>query len=282
MLSAISAARPIEIYTNKIRFHERLTKMDLFTPGNEVVAPMNTSISSKLVVGVGMIPHSVRMRARGYVRVSNSNPFTNPWKHSSVVEMEKRAVAKAAAHREHVAHYGEVEKALKSVCENIGFLQLLEDSWGDMAVPEVRDVCRPLPAGRMTPPQFRAWVLEGQNLCKTPEEVRKYLKHTDQLRMDYYAKLPDCVFAAAVKQEPNAVGLRAYRAGEPERQRIAKIKEEIDLATALKAEYEENPSVYFRTTREQEEEIAALSAEIAKLYASIGGKREWVNAVAHK
>lgn len=240
---------------------------------------MNTQVSKSLVSGVGMMPYSVRMRARGYVRATNVKPYTNPWVPSKVVAMEKRAAVKAAARREHLAHYGEVEKQMKDLCENMGFLQMLEKSWGDMVLEEIRDVCRPLPAGRMTPPQFRAWVLEGQNLCKTPEEVRSYLRYTDQLRRDYYAKLPDCVFAAAVKQEPSAADLRAYRAAEPERQRIAKVREDIQLAEDLKGEYERNPALYFRTRREQEEEIATLVAEITKLHASIGGKREWVKAV---
>lgn len=231
---------------------------------------MNTSISKLLVAGVGMTPYSVRMRARGYVRASNPKPYTNPWKPSSVVEVDKRAAEKAAARKEHLAHYGEVEKQLREICQEMGFLQMLEESWGDAAMPEERNVCRPLPAGRMTPPQFRAWVAEGQNLCKTPKEVREYLAHTDQLRLDYYANLPDCVFAAAVKQEPNAAALRAYRAAAPERARIAKVKEDIALAEALKAEYEQSAHLYFRTRREQETDIAELDAEIKKLYASIG------------
>lgn len=243
---------------------------------------MNTLISKTLVTGVGMMPYSVRMRARGYVRSTNPKPYTNPWVPAKVVEMEKRAAEKAAARREHLAHYGATEKALKEHIEDMGFLQMLEQSWGDMVVEEVRDVCRPLPAGRMTPPQFRAWVLEGQNLCRTPEEVRCYLRYTDQLRREYYAKLPDCVFAAAVKQEANQAELRAYRAAEPERQRIAKVKEDIALAEDLKAEYERNPALYFRTRREQEADIAELVAEITKLHASIGGKREWVKAVTKK
>lgn len=244
---------------------------------------MNTSISKTLVAGVlGFVPHSVRMRARGYVRVSNPKPFTNPWKPSSVVEVEKRAVEKAAARREHLAHYGSAETALKGHINEMGFLQMLEQSWGDMVVEEVRDVCRPLPKTRLTPPQFRAWVLEGQNLCRTPEEVRTYLRYTDQVRLDYYAKLPDCVFAAAVKQEPAQAALRAYRAAEPERQRIAKVKEEIEFLESLKGDYEANPWSYFRTRREQENDIAELVAQIAKLYASIGGKREWVKAVTKK
>lgn len=243
---------------------------------------MNTSISKTLVAGVGMIPHSVRMRARGYVRVSNPKPFTNPWKPSSVVEAEKRAVEKAAARREHLAHYGKVEKQMKELCEDMGFLQMLEQSWGDMVVEEVRDVCRPLPKTRLTPPQFRAWVLEGQNLCKTPEEVRTYLAYTDQLRREYYAKLPDCVFAAAVKQEPSQADLRAYRMAEPERQRIAKVREEIAFLETLKGDYEANPWSYFRTRHEQENDIAELVTQITKLYASIGGKREWVKAVTKK
>jgi len=244
---------------------------------------MNTLINSKLVTGgVTMIPYSVRMRARGYVRATNVKPFTNPWIPAKVVAMEKRAVEKAAARREHLAHYGEVEKKMKELCDDMGFLQLLEQSWGDMVVEEVRDVCRPLPKTRLTPPQFRAWVLEGQNLCRTAEEVRAYLKHTDQLRREYYAKLPDCVFAAAVKQEPNQAELRAYRAAEPERQRIAKVKEEIEFLQSLKGDYESNPWSYFRTRREQENDIAELVAQIAKLYASIGGKREWVKAVTKK
>ena len=243
---------------------------------------MNTLISKTLVTGVGMTPYSVRMRARGYVRATNVKPFTNPWVPAKVVAMEKRTAEKAVARREHLAHYGEAEKALREVCEDMGFLQMMEQSWGDMVVEEVRDVCRPLPAGRMTPPQFRAWVLEGQNLCRTPEEVRCYLRYTDQLRREYYANLPDCVFAAAVKQEPNQAELRAYRAAEPERQRIAKIREDIALAEDLKGEYERNPALYFRTRREQEADIAQLVTEISKLYASIGGKREWVKAVSHK
>ena len=243
---------------------------------------MNTLISKTLVTGVGMTPYSVRMRARGYVRATNVKPFTNPWVPAKVVAMEKRTAEKAVARREHLAHYGEVEKNLKNLCEEMGFLQMLEQSWGDMVVEEVRDVCRPLPAGRMTPPQFRAWVLEGQNLCRTPEEVRCYLRYTDQLRREYYAKLPDCVFAAAVKQEPSAADLRAYRAAEPERQRIAKVKEEIEFLEALKGDYEANPWHYFRTRREQSEEIAVLVEEMSKLHASIGGKREWVKAVARK
>ena len=243
---------------------------------------MNTQISKALVSGVGMVPYSVRMRARGYVRATNVKPYTNPWRPAKVVAMEKRTAEKAVARREHLAHYGEVEKNLKELCEDMGFMQMLEKSWGDMVVEEVRDVCRPLPKGRLTPPQFRAWVLEGQNLCRTPEEVRCYLRYTDQLRREYYANLPDCVFAAAVKQEPNAEELRAYRAAEPERKRIAKVKEEIQLAEDLKTEYERNPALYFRTRREQEEEIATLVAEIMKLHASIGGKREWVKAVSRK
>lgn len=243
---------------------------------------MNTQISKSLVSGVGMVPYSVRMRARGYVRSTNVKPFTNPWVPAKVVEMEKSAAEKAAARREHLAHYGDVEKQLKDLCENMGFLQMLEQSWGDMVVEEVRDVCRPLPATRLTPPQFRAWVLEGQNLCRTPEEVRVYLRYTDQLRREYYAKLPDCVFAAAVKLEPNQAELRAYRAAEPERQRVAKVREQIQIAEDLKGEYERNPALYFRTRREQEEDIAQLVAEISKLHASIGGKREWVKAVTRK
>lgn len=243
---------------------------------------MNTLISKTLVTGVGMTPYSVRMRARGYVRATNVKPYTNPWRPAKVVAMEKRTAEKAVARKEHLAHYGEVEKNLKELCEDMGFLQMLEKSWGDMVVEEVRDVCRPLPKTRLTPPQFRAWVLEGQNLCRTPEEVRCYLRYTDQVRREYYANLPDCVFAAAVKQEPNAEELRAYRAAEPERKRIAKVKEEIQLAEDLKGEYERNPALYFRTRREQEEEIATLVAEIMKLHASIGGKREWVKAVSRK
>jgi hypothetical protein len=243
---------------------------------------MNTLISKTLVTGVGMVPYSVRMRARGYVRATNVKPYTNPWRPAKVVAMEKRTAEKAVARKEHLAHYGEVEKQMKEHIDGMGFLQMLEQSWGDMVVEEVCDVCRPLPKGRMTPPQFRAWVLEGQNLCRTPEEVRCYLRYTDQLRLDYYANLPDCVFAAAVKQEPNQAELRAYRAAEPERKRIAKVREEIQLAEDLKGEYERNPALYFRTRREQEEEIATLVAEISKLYASIGGKREWVKAVTKK
>ena len=243
---------------------------------------MNTLINSKLVKGVGMMPYSVRMRARGYVRATNVKPFTNPWVPAKVVASEKSAAVKAAARREHLALYGDVEAQLKELCSDMGFLQMMEKSWGDMVVEEVRDVCRPLPKGRMTPPQFRAWVLEGQNLCQTPEEVRCYLRYTDQLRLDYYAQLPDCVFAAAVKQEPSQVALRAYRTAEPERQRIAKVKEEISFLESLKGDYESNPWSYFRTRREQEEEIATLVTEISKLYASIGGKREWVKAVIRK
>ena len=243
---------------------------------------MNTLINSKLVKGVGMMPYSVRMRARGYVRATNVKPFTNPWVPAKVVASEKRAAEKAAARREHLELYGDVEAQLKELCSDMGFLQMMEKSWGDMVVEEVRDVCRPLPKGRMTPPQFRAWVLEGQNLCQTAEEVRCYLRYTDQLRLDYYAQLPDCVFAAAVKQEPSQVALRAYRTAEPERQRIAKVKEEISFLESLKGDYESNPWSYFRTRREQEEEIATLVTEISKLYASIGGKREWVKAVIRK
>ena len=90
------------------------------------------------------------------------------------------------------------------------------------------------------------------------------------------------MFAAAVKQEPNQAELRAYRAAEPERKRIAQVKEEIQLTEDLKIEYERNPALYFRTRREQAEEIATLVAEITKLQASIGGTREWVKAVARK
>lgn len=245
--------------------------MDLNRPGNGSGTEMNTSISKLLVAGVGMTPYSVRMRARGYVRASNPKPYTNPWKPSSVVEMDSAKMRKAVDHKEHVDRYGDVEKQLREICEEMGFLQMLEKSWGDMVLEDVKpDVCRPLPAGRMTPPQFRAWVAEGMKAVVTKEDARRYLEHTDKLRLEYYANLPDCVFAAAVKQEPNAAQLRAYRAGAPERARIAKVKADIELAEALRVEYERSPQLYFQTRAEQDKEMDELNAEITKLYGSIG------------
>jgi ABC-type phosphate transport system auxiliary subunit len=102
------------------------------------------------------------------------------------------------------------------------------------------------------------------------------------LRQDYYAELPDCVFAAAVRKEADAAALREYRAAHAERKRERALRLEIRQLEALKIECERNP-LYFDNAEEQEMELAHIEMELSELKQKckpiVESKKSWSSVV---
>lgn len=214
------------------------------------------------------IPHSVRMRAGGYVRDPKPAFLGKQWIPAKVLADRQAEQAALANRREHLARYGAVEAELKALWRANGVERMRGRQWGDIEMPPLPaedPVCRPLPAGRLTPPQFREWVAQGFRNVRSAREAKRYAAYTDQLRLDYFAGLPDCVFAAAVKREANEAELRAYRAGKAAREAQAKIREEIRVKSNLRVDYQRQPQLYFRTRAEQIAEMKALGREVKAL-----------------
>lgn len=227
---------------------------------------MNTLISKKLVSGVrGLVPYSVRMKKIGMVRVPNAKPFTTGWVPAKVVNVKKDvAVAKRKAHLE---HYGEVQAKLKAHFWSPEMLRVCESEWADLVYGR-ESLLRPLPEGRMKPAEFRAWIAEGAAKCRDATDRYIYGKHAFKLRMKYYAELPECVFAPAVRQERDAHVLREYREKHTEAMRVKQIRSEIRHLQVLLQDYDEW-SRYFDSREEADAEIAEVSERLVKLFDQI-------------
>lgn len=228
---------------------------------------MNTQISNKLVSGVGamkmMVPFSVRMRQNGMVRVPNAKVLTTWWVPIQVVKESAAQTVSQAKRRAHLEMYGEIEKKIKAVCSTPQMVANRSREWGDIVYGRDKVLLRKLPAERLTPPQFRAWVHEGFMACRDRFDERLYWRHIEQTRLDYFAELPDCVFAAAVRRERDANILRAYREGHSERKIERETREEIRHLQILLKDYMESPSRFFDTEEEMKAEIDAVTAELS-------------------
>lgn len=233
---------------------------------------MNTQISNKLVSGVGamkmklMVPFSVRMRQNGMVRVPNTKAFTSWWVPIRVVNEAKSQKVRQAKRREHLAVYGDIEPRVKAVCSTPQAVANRSREWGDIMYARDKVLLRELPAGRLTPPQFRAWVHEGFMACRDRFDERLYWRHIEKIRLDYFAELPECVFAPAVQRERDARVLREYRASHAERKIERATREEIRHLQVLLMDYMESPSRFFDTDAEMNAELDEVTAELgAKL-----------------
>ena len=229
---------------------------------------MNTQISNKLVSGVGamkmklMVPFSVRMRQNEMVRVPNAKPLTSWWVPIQIVNEQK---VRQAKRRAHMAVYGEVEKKIKAICSEQQMVANRSREWGDIMYARDKVLLRKLP-GRLTPPQFRAWVHEGFMACRDRFDERLYWRHIEKIRLDYFADLPECVFAPAVQRERDARVLREYRASHAERKIERATREEIRHLQVLLMDYMESPSRFFDSVEERDAELEEVTAELgAKL-----------------
>ena len=227
---------------------------------------MNTQISNKLVSGVGalkmMVPFSVRMRQNEMVRVPNAKPLTSWWVPIQIVNEQK---VRQAKRRAHMAVYGEVEKKIKAICSEQQMVANRSREWGDIMYARDKVLLRELP-GRLTPPQFRAWVYEGSLSCRDRFDERLYWRHIEKIRLDYFAELPECVFVPAVRQERDARVLREYRESHVERKFERATREEIRHLQVLLMDYLEAPSRFFDTDAEMNAELDEVTAELgAKL-----------------
>ena len=227
---------------------------------------MNTLISKKLVSGVrGLVPYSVRMKKIGMVRVPNAKPFTTGWVPAKVVSVKKDD--RMAKRKAHLEHYGEVQAKLKAHFWSPEMLRVCESDWADLMYGR-ESLLRPLPEGRMKPAEFRAWIAEGASKCRDATDRYIYGKHALKLRMKYYAELPECVFAPAVRQERDAAVLRAYRDSYTETMRVKQIRTEIRHLQILLQDYQEW-SRYFDSKEEADAEIAEVSARLVTLFDQI-------------
>lgn len=215
---------------------------------------------------VRMVPFSVRARASGLVRVPCKTGFTTAWVPAEVVKAQQKAKVEAERRREHLAHYGAVEAELKAMFQAQGIR--LGRAWADIEMPPLPaedPVCVPLPAGRMTPPQFREWLAAGWARCLSEREARRWVAYATTIRNDYFANLPDCVFAAAVRKERDEAELRAYRAGKAACEAQAQLREEIRVKSALRVDYQRQPQFYFGTRAEQLDAMKTLGREVKAL-----------------
>lgn len=229
---------------------------------------MNTLISKKLVAGVrGLVPYSVRMRKNGMVRVPNAKPLTSWWVPAKVVNVEKEMLARAARRQAHLEHYGEVQAKLKVHFGSPEMQRICNSTWYDLMYGR-ESLLRPLPEGRMKPAEFRAWIAEGAAKCRDATDRYIYGKHALKLRLKYYAELPECVFAPAVRQERDASLLREFRENYTETMRVKQIRSEIRHLQILLQDYQEW-SRYFDSREEADAEIAEISERLVKLFDQI-------------
>lgn len=225
---------------------------------------MNTPISKKLVTGVrGFVPYSVRMRKSGMVRVPNAKPLTSWWVPAKVVSVEKEMLARAARRQAHLEHYGEVQAKLKVHFGSPEMQRICNSTWYDLMY-ERESLLRPLPPGRMKPEEFRAWIAEGAAKCRDASDRYIYGKHALKLRLKYYAELPECVFAPAVRKERDASLLREFRENYADIKQVQEVRKRIASLTVLLRDYEEW-SRYFDSKAEADAEIAEITAELKKL-----------------
>jgi hypothetical protein len=229
---------------------------------------MNTLISKKLVSGVrGLVPYSVRMKKIGMVRVPNAKPFTTGWVPAKVVSVKKDMLARVAKRQAYLEGYGDVQVKLKEHFWSPEMLRVCESEWSDLMYGR-ESLLRPLPEGRMKPAEFRAWIAEGAAKCRDATDRYIYGKHALKLRMKYYAELPECVFAPAVRQERDAAFLREYRDKHTETMRVKQIRSEIRHLQVLLIDYQEW-SRYFDSKEEADAEIAEISERLVKLFDQI-------------
>jgi len=155
--------------------------------------------------------------------------------------------------------------------------------WADIMVPcRIAEVCPAMPGKRLTPPQFREWIAEGAKRCRSREDAAMWNSYVIPLRQDYFAELPDCVFAAAVRKEADAAALREYRAFHAERKQQRALRLEIRQLEALKNECVRNP-LYFDNAEEQEMELAQIEIELTELKQKckpiVESKKNWSSIV---
>ena len=216
---------------------------------------MNTQISTKLVSGVGalkmMVPFSVRMRQNEMVRVPNAKPLTSWWVPIQIVNEQTEKKVGQAKWR---AHLNEWKKTPTP-----------DREWGDIMYARDKVLLRELP-GRLTPPQFRAWVSEGAMACRDRFDERLYSRHIEKIRLDYFAELPECVFVPAVRKERDSHVLRAYRESHVERKRVRQIREEIRHLQVLLMDYLEAPSRFFDSNGEMDAELEEVTAQLVELF----------------